>query len=198
MELPTLSPAAAAAAVAAPVLAIASLVGFVAVAGDDNMSVAAQRPALYVPTVAALASTALLGVVLVALVEELRGRLGRLGAAGALVALVGTVLAAGAQWTYVFVIPHFASSAPDLVDEGSGSVLAGFVISYAVFALGWALLGLALLRAGVYPRWLALLFIAGAALAFLPMPSRTLVLAIAVGLAGLRAVRARPRRVLAR
>jgi hypothetical protein len=57
-----------------------------------------------------------------------------------------------------------------MINEGSGSVLAGFVLSYAVLAVGWILFGLATLRAGIFPRWASLLVVAGAAIAFLPLP----------------------------
>jgi hypothetical protein len=92
----------------------------------------------------------------------------------------------------VFVVPHFAGVTPELVNESTGSVLAGFVLSYAVLALGWILFGLATLRAAVFPRWAALLIVAGGAIAFLPLPSRTLVLAIGVGLLGVRLLRGTP------
>lgn len=174
------------ASVCAPLLAILALAGFVVVVGSSSVAEGAASASFYVPTVAALASTALLAVGLVGLFLFQEEHLGRLGLAGFVLALVGTIFAAGGQWTYVFVMPQFAPAVPELINEGSGSVLIGFFGSYVVMAIGWLLFGLATLRARVLPRWAAMLLVAGAALTMLPLPSRTLVLAIAVGALGYR------------
>lgn len=177
------------ACVGTALLALAALVGFVTVVGSDRIADAARNWTFYVPATFALGSALLLAVALVGLYLHQEERLGPFGAIGFAVALAGSVIAAGGQWTYVFVVPHFAGVTPELVNESTGSVLAGFVLSYAVLALGWILFGLASLRAAVFPRWASLLIVAGAAIAFLPLPSRTLVLAIAVGLLGVRLLR---------
>lgn len=179
----------AAAGVGAALLAIAALIGFVTIVGSDKIADAARDWTFYVPATFALGSAVLLAIGLAGLYLHQEARLGTFGAAAFVLALGGTILAAGGQWTYVFVVPHFAGVAPGLVNESSGSVLAGFVLSYAVLALGWIAFGLATLRAAVFPRWAALLIVAGAAIAFLPLPSRTLILAIAVGLLGVRLLR---------
>lgn len=179
----------AAACVGAAVLALAALIGFVAIVGSDTIADAARDWTFYIPATFALGSAVLLAIGLVGLYLHQETRLGGFGAAAFVLALAGTVVAAGGQWTYVFVVPHFAGVTPELVNESTGSVLAGFVLSYAVLALGWILFGLATLRAAVFPRWAALLIVTGAAIAFLPLPSRTLVLAIAVGILGVRLLR---------
>jgi hypothetical protein len=177
------------ASVGAALLALAALVGFVTIVGSDKIADAARDWTFYIPATFALCSSVLLTIGLAGLYLHQEARLGAFGAAGFVLALAGTILAAGGQWTYVFVVPHFAAVTPELVNESTGSVLAGFVLSYAVLALGWILFGLATLRAAVFPRWTALLIVAGAAIAFLPLPSRTLVLAIGVGLLGVRLLR---------
>ena len=174
------------ASVGAAVLAVAALVGFLTVVGSDTISEAAGSPTFYVPATAALASSILLVVGLVGLFLYQEEQLATLGVTGFLIALVGTTLAAGGQWTYVFVVPHFAGPVPELINESTGSVLAGFVLSYAVAAVGWVLFGLATLRTRIFPRWATFLLVAGGAIAFLPLPSRTLVLALAVGYLGYR------------
>ena len=174
------------ASIGTAILAIAALIGFLAVVGSATISDAAASASFYVPASAALGSAILLAVALVGLFLYQRDRLGNVGVAGFFVALIGTVLAAGAQWTYVFVVPHFAGPVPELINESTGSVLAGFVLSYAIAAIGWVAFGLATLQARVFPRWAAFLLVAGGAIAFLPLPSRTLVLALAVGYLGLR------------
>jgi hypothetical protein len=189
MARSTLIRTCAAACVGAALLAIAALVGFVTIVGSDKIADAARDWTFYIPATLALGSAVLLAIGLPGLYLHQEPRLGAFGATGFVLALAGTILAAGGQWTYVFVVPHFAGVTPELVNESTGSVLAGFVLSYAVLALGWILFGLAALRAAVFPRWAALLIVAGAAIAFLPLPSRTLILAIAVGLLGVRLLR---------
>ncbi len=178
--------------VGAAVFGVAALAGFVAFVGSDPIADAAGSATFYLPAAAAFGSAALLGPALVALYLRQEERFGAFGAVAFCIALLGTIAATGGQWTYVFVVPYFAPAVPELVNESSGSVLAGFVLSYAALALGWILFGLATLRAGVFSRWASLLVVAGAAIAFLPLPSRTLVLAIAVALLGLRLLREAP------
>jgi hypothetical protein len=174
------------ACVGAAVLAITALFGFIAVVGSDPIADAARRAAFYIPASAAFGSAILLGIGLVGLYLHQEERFGVFGAVAFVIALLGTIAAAGGQWTYVFVVPHFAPVVPEMINESTGSVLTGFVLSYAILALGWVLFGLATLRARVFPRWASLLVIAGAAIALLPLPSRTLLLAIAVAILGVR------------
>jgi hypothetical protein len=174
------------ACVGAALLAVTALVGFIAVVGSDPIADAARGAAFYIPASAAFGSAILLGIGLVGLYLHQEERFGALGAVGFVLALLGSIAAAGGQWTYVFVVPHFAPVVPEMINESTGSVLAGFVLSYAILALGWVLFGLATLRASVFPRWASLLVIAGAAIALLPLPSRTLLLAIAVAILGVR------------
>lgn len=162
------------------VLAIVALVGFIVAVGSQTISEGAQSPAFFVPATAALLSTVALAIALVALYVHQEAGLSKLGVMGFVIALVGTLMAGGAQWTYVFVVPHFADAVPEMINESTGTVLAGFFLSYALFSLGWILFGVATLRAGVFPRRGAIAVIVGAVIAFLPMPSRTLILALAV------------------
>ena len=68
-------------------------------------------------------------------------------------ALVGTVLGAGGYWTYVFVLPELSKRAPSVADQSSGSVLAGFFVSFLIMGLGWLLFAVASMRTGVFPAW---------------------------------------------
>jgi hypothetical protein len=105
---------------------------------------------------------------------------GALGIAGFFLALIGTTLAAGALWSQVFVVPRLA----EVADRGTGSVLAGFLLSFLIFGVGWVVFGAATLRTRVFPRWAAILLIVGAVLAILPFPSRALVLEVAAACLG--------------
>ena len=174
------------AAVGSAFLGVVALVGFVVVVGSGTISEGAESPSFFVPTGAALGAIVLLGIALVGLFLYQEESLGPTGVAAFLVALVGTFLAAGGQWTYVFVVPHFAESVPELINEGSGTVVAGFVLSYAVLAVGWIWFGTETLKTGLFPRGAVYTLIGGAAIAFLPLPSRTLVLSVAVAFLGTR------------
>jgi hypothetical protein len=79
------------------------------------------------------------------------------------VAFFGTALVAGNVWAEVFVYPTLAQVAPNVM---SGSVTdfpsylsAGLSLSFPLFGLGLILFGVATIRAGVYPRWAAVLLI---------------------------------------
>jgi hypothetical protein len=69
-----------------------------------------------------------------------------------------------------------------------GALLAGYIVSYLAFSIGWACFAVATLRAGVLSRGPAIALLVGAVLAFLPAPTamRTLVLAVAVALLATR------------
>jgi hypothetical protein len=93
---------------------------------------------------------------------------GPLGTAGFLAAFSGTGLVLGFFWATAFFAPAWASVDPAGFDAGQGPPgrLAGaFVVSIAIFVLGWVLFGVAAWRARVYPRGAALLLIFGSPLA---------------------------------
>jgi hypothetical protein len=146
-----------------------------AVAGSGRFTVA---------TVTALAALILLTAGLVALYRRQEQALGPFGTAAFMVALVGTVLAAGGAWDQVFTVPYLASEAPAVLDsETSGSLLAGFFVSFTVLAIGWVLFAIATRRAGVLPRRSATVLLAGGVLAFLPAPTALRLLVLTVGAA---------------
>lgn len=81
-----------------------------------------------------------------------------------IVVFLGAVLAAGNTWAEVFVYPTLAQIAPDMLSgAGFGTEAAymstGLSISYPLFFLGLILFAASTFRAGVYPRWIALLLI---------------------------------------
>ena len=126
----------------------------------------------------------LLMVGLTALFVRQTEALGALGLASFLLALAGTTMAAGALWSQVLVVPHLAEVAPEVADSGSGSVLAGFLLSFLLFGVGWLLFGAATLRTRTFPRWAVVLLIVGAVVSILPLPSRALILEIAAACLG--------------
>jgi hypothetical protein len=112
---------------------------------------------------------------------------GHLGLAGFLIAFVGTVLVAGVFWDGVFVLPALAEDAPELLESGPPPALVnlGLNLSFALFSLGWLLLGLAMLRTRAYPRPASATLMLGAALAFVPLPFTYIPFGLAVAWMGL-------------
>src|SRR5215208_6580220 len=79
------------------------------------------------------------------------------------VAFLGTALQAGNTWAEVFVWPTLAQVAPNMLSgqatETSSYLSTGLSLSFPLFGVGLILFGVATLRAGVYPRWSAVLLI---------------------------------------
>jgi hypothetical protein len=77
---------------------------------------------------------------------------GRFGVAGLVAALIGTLALGGDLWFETFAVPWLADTAPEALETTPTTLLAvGALFSYASFALGWVLFGLASLRARVFP-----------------------------------------------
>lgn len=171
-------------AVLSALFGVISLVLYLVVVGGDRLSEAATSATFFLPSGAQLLAMLLLAVGLVALYARQAEAFGALGLVGFFVALVGTVMVAGALWSQVFVVPRLAETAPEVVNSGTGSVLAGFLLSFLLFGLGWVVFGAATLRARVFPRWAVVLLIIGAVVAILPIPSRALVLQLAAACLG--------------
>lgn len=88
--------------------------------------------------------------------------LGTLGLVGYLTASLGTVLVAGDWWFEAFAVPMIGSKAPQILTlPASGSILAGAMITVALFGLGWILFGVAALRGEAFSRSAAVLLIVG-------------------------------------
>ena len=103
------------------------------------------------------------------------------GLASFLVAFVGTTLVAGTFWSQMFFAPAVARVAPQFFYNDQPAWLNfGFFASFFVFLLGWLLFGAATYRAGVRPRWAAVLLMAGVVLIVLPLPFASLVFDAAV------------------
>jgi hypothetical protein len=117
---------------------------------------------------------------------------GTLGLVGFLAALVGTGLLVGLVWTSTFVPPTLAVEAPAVLDteEPPGALAFGFMFSIVVFGLSWALFGVAMLRARVYPRVAAIVLIIGALLLIAPLPATGLVIEAALIWLGVVALKA--------
>ena len=79
------------------------------------------------------------------------------------IVFLGATLTVGSAWAEVFVWPTLAQAAPGMM-SGSATdmsmyLVAGLNVSFPLFGLGLILFGVATLRAGVYPRWAAVLLV---------------------------------------
>ena len=136
-----------------------------------------------------LASVILLLVALVGLYARQAVESGVLGAISFVVAMIGTALVAGDFWYEGLVVPWLAVAAPQvLVEAATGQVAAfatvslGSFITFTIFAVGWALFGLATAKAGVFPRVAGVVVAIGGAVAFLGgFPPYQIGLALGVG-----------------
>ncbi|WP_327635341.1 DUF4386 domain-containing protein [Kribbella sp. NBC_00482] len=87
---------------------------------------------------------------------------GRLGVVGLIAAVVGTMFLGGDLWFETFYVTYLADVAPQILDlTPSGLIVIGAVSSYLLFAIGWALFGIASLRAGVFPRVICVAIVIG-------------------------------------
>ena len=172
------------AAITSAALALLSFVLYLVVVGGSRLSEAATSAAFFFPSGAQLLAMALLLVGLVALYVRQAKMFGALGLIGFLLALLGTTLAAGALWSQVFVVPRLAEVVPAVVNQAAGSVLAGFLLSFLLFGVGWLVFGVATLRTRVFPRWAVILLMVGAVISILPLPSRALIVEIAAAYLG--------------
>ena len=127
--------------------------------GADTVSEAAASTSFAIAYGLHLFGTLLLLVVLVGLYVRQAEAAGTLGLVGFLAALLGTGLFVGVDFATVFVIPNIAVGAPELLDAAPERVppLAallgvGLWLSIWGFGVGWALFGLATIRARVLPR----------------------------------------------
>jgi len=136
-----------------------------------------------------------LAIALVALHERFAPRFGRYGLIAFLVAFAGTMTQGGNMWFDGFAGPWIAEVAPQAAAaEKTITLVVGALSAYVLFALGWAMFGIALLLARVVPVAVASGVVVGGVLGFhsgLPPFGIPIGLAVAaVGVALLRSTAA--------
>lgn len=95
-------------------------------------------------------------------------RAGRLGAVAFGAAIVGTMLLAGDLWFESFAVPWLADGpAPQVLSSEPSTLFAlGSISSYVLFAAGWAMFGIASMRARVFPVAISVLIVIGGVFGF--------------------------------
>ncbi|HMQ35619.1 MAG TPA: hypothetical protein PKD53_33230 [Chloroflexaceae bacterium] len=93
---------------------------------------------------------------------------GRLGLGAFFTVLAGSALMIASDWSELFAAPAMLQI-PGFEESFPPELIAGFMLNYGLYTLGWLLFGVATLRAKVFPRPLAILLIAGILLPFVGM-----------------------------
>jgi hypothetical protein len=124
-----------------------------------------------------------------------RGEVGLLGFLGAATAWTGMALMSGAIYFEAVVQPGLIEAQPALVASfveyrGMGAYLPVFLASAVAFGLGFLAFGVAMFRAGRFPKWAIGLMAAGAVIGgpqglLPPVVSYGAMLALGLGIAGL-------------
>jgi hypothetical protein len=108
-----------------------------------------------------------LAIALVALHERFAPRFGRYGLIAFLVAFAGTMTQGGNMWFDGFAGPWIAEVAPQAIAaEKTITLQVGALSAYLLFALGWAMFGIALMLARVVPAAVALGVVVAGVLGF--------------------------------
>lgn len=116
---------------------------------------------------------------------------GKLGVIAFSTAIVGTMLLGGDLWFESFAVPWLADNAPEVLDTDPSTLIAlGAITSYLSFAVGWALFGIANLRARVFPTAICVAIAIGGLIGFRALLSPTgIPLGIAVAWLGIWMIR---------
>jgi hypothetical protein len=124
-------------------------------------------PVFQIAGVAYLAGFVTLMVAAVSTYLRQQARAGRFGLIAVLSAMVGTMMLGGDLWFETFAVPWLADQAPAALDTEPTTLLAlGAISSYLMFAVGWAMYGIASIRARVFPRSIAIAIAVGGVIGF--------------------------------
>ena len=129
-----------------------------------------QTPLYAVRSVVLLAGGLLLVLSLISVYERRAKKIGPFGFSAVIVAGAGTILISGLFWAQAFLYPTLGRVAPELLDGlvRPGSLSFGLLLTAAVFGVGWALVGIAMLRVRVYQFTPAALILLGGLVSLLP------------------------------
>jgi hypothetical protein len=159
--------------------------------GSQDMTSFVLGPLHAVNGVASIAAFALLTVALAAIYRRQEDEARPLGLVGFALAVVGTVFMAGDWWYEAFAVPRIADVAPELIPTFvGGRLLMGGIASFVLFGIGWAVFGIASLRARVFPSPIAVAILIGGLLSGVPIGVAYLtgqvILGVAVAWLGVR------------
>jgi hypothetical protein len=134
----------------------------------------------------------LLLIALVALYWREAQEAGVFGAVAFCITVTGTVALAGDMWFEGFAMPWITGVTPELLsaDRTGSSLVKAWLVTVVLFALGWALFGIASWRARVFPVGLSIaLGVAGLIGFMAAMPPWGVPLGLAVAALGVWLIR---------
>jgi hypothetical protein len=104
---------------------------------------------------------------LVGLYARQREETGWLGLAGFVLSFIGTALVGSLLYMVSTIVPSVAAETPALFEQAMTLPAFALAVVFLGYGVGFILFGIATMRAGVLPRWSALLLIVGVALSML-------------------------------
>ena len=123
-----------------------------------------------VNSILSIVAFGLLAVALVAVYELEAREAAVAGAIGVSAAIFGTVFMAGDWWYEAFAVPRLAEVAPEAIDSFvGGRLLAGGLLSFVLFGIGWLLFGIASMRAHVFPGSVSIAIVIAGILSGVPI-----------------------------
>jgi hypothetical protein len=167
-------------------------VGLFSVYDHGDLAAMMTHPVYLLFSAAYAVSFALLMIALAALYWRQARETGAFGAIAFCVAATGTVALGGDMWFEAFAVPWVAGVAPEVIEaDRSGSLMmAAWLVSVLLFALGWTLFGLASWRARILPRALSIALAVGGLIGFqAAMPPWGVALGLAVAAVGVWMIR---------
>ncbi len=123
-----------------------------------------------VNSVVSILAFALLVIALVALYDSEARTAGAFGALAFGAAVVGTMFMTGDWWYEAFAVPRLAEVEPDAIEDFvGGRLIIGGVSSFLLFGIGWAMYGVASIRARVIPRNISITILVAGFLSGVPI-----------------------------
>lgn len=160
---------------------------------DQTMNLeTSQNPIFIAAKIILLAGFIVLMFALIAVHGFQAQAAGRFGLAAYALAIIGTMLLGGDLWFESFAVPWWASGpgAVGLTAKPWVVMGLGAIVSYALFAAGWTLFGIASVRARVYPLVISIAVILGGIAGYSALLAPWgIVLALAVTMLGIWIVR---------
>ena len=191
LESPLSTHAGQIAVIAGGLFAVAQVGQFV-VMDRSNLVTMMLNPAFRLFSAAVAITFPLILIALVALYWREAQEAGLFGAVAFCIAVTGTVALAGDIWFEGFASPWIAQVTPETfsADRTGGSLVKAWLVTVVLFALGWALFGIASWRARVFPVALSItLGVAGIIGFMAAMPPWGLPLGLAVAALGVWLIR---------
>jgi hypothetical protein len=136
---------------------------------DQTMNLdTSQEPLFIAAKIVYLAGFVVLMFALIGVHGLQAHRAGRLGTIAFSTAIVGTMMLGGDLWFESFAVPWLAGGpgGQGLTSDPSIVMGLGAISSYLLFAVGWALVGIAALRARVFPAAISLAIVVGGLLGY--------------------------------